>query len=393
ETESPPRPGPWRLAVAAVATLAVAALAYLGWTHRPTHSAEAVRQPVPVARAAIGDLRQEVALSGEFRPYQEVDVDAKVKGYVRTIKVDIGDRVAAGQLLAELEIPEARHNLNRAAAAEARAEQQSLRSHALALDARAVYGRLAEVSKQRPDLIAQQELEEAKAKADAATAAETADRAAVEEATAQHREYEDLLRYSTISAPFAGMITRLYANVGALVGDSGGRGQIVHLSELARLRLVFKVPESAVPSVKEGEPVTVTIPAINVTRQLPIARVSHQLDLSTRTMHVEVDYPNSDNAVTPGLYADVLVPVAQRHRILVIPLEAVAGRRDQSGRVTVLHSDGTIETRAVTLGLVTPTEAEVLSGVHPDEMLVLGARPPRQAGVIFTPQFVPARAK
>lgn len=386
------------IAATAVAAVAVALCMMLAEHVISARSGTAsVRQPLPVFVAQKSDLLQTIELPAEFRPYQEVDVDAKVRGYVRSLRVDVGDRVKVGEVIANLEIPEAMDTLARASAALDRSRHQAAQSEAIFSDAQQIYQRLAGVMKERPDLVAQQDLDQAKAKADAAHAASIASESAIVEAQAYHDQQRDLLNYSKITAPFDGVITKLYVYDGALVGDSGGGGaagsgrSVVHLSQLDRLRLVVRVPASLVPGIHDGTNVSITIPALHLHKTLPVARLSHQVDLQTRTMHVEVDYPNADFAVTPGLYADVDLPVNSRSGVLVVPLEAVNSRNENSGKVFVLGKDGSVQQRDVVLGLVNPNEVEIKSGLAVGEMVVVGVKPGHEKGVIFEPKFMAAR--
>jgi RND family efflux transporter MFP subunit len=356
-----------------------------------------VKEFLPVATARKSTLVQRIQLPAEFRPYQEVDVDAKVRGYVKSLRVDVGDRLSQGEIIAELEIPEAFDDLAKATAALERSRHQAAQSQALFGDAQEMYQRLAAVMKERPELVAQQDLDQAKAKADAARAGSVAAESAVTEAQAYRTQQRDLLDYSKITAPFAGVVTRLYVSNGALVGDSAGRGasssgrSVVHLSQLDRLRLVTKVPESLVPTIRDGASVNVAIPALNMHKTLTVTRMSHQVDLETRTMHVEIDFPNTDLAVTPGLYADVELLVNSRAGVISVPLEAVNARKEESGELYVLSRTGTVQRREVVLGIVTPNEAEIKSGVAEGEWVVVGAKPRPERHMIYEPRFVAAR--
>lgn len=374
---------------------ALTALMWRGTSHAEDTAGDR-RITVPVARVELTDLQQELELPGEFRPFQEVDIDTKVKGYIKSLPVDVGTRVLTGDLLARLEVPEAEENLHKSAAAVERTKNRAAQSQALADDAKEMFERLAGVGKERPDLVAQQDLDQAKAKSDAATAAAIADRSAVIEAEAQLREWHDIVGYEKITAPFAGVITKLYANLGALVGDGGNRGDhsnssVMHIAQLDRLRLVIKIPESAVPVVHEGSLVSVSIPALKRNAELIISRMSHDIDVSTRTMHVEVDYPNADTTVTPGLFADIKLPIAKHTHVVAVPVQALSARKEEKAKVYVLRGDGTIEPRAVTLGIVTATQAEISEGVKPNEMVVMGPPPQHVAGVLFTPQLIAAK--
>jgi RND family efflux transporter MFP subunit len=386
------------IAAAALAAAGVAVLLVAGEHLQGAHgAAAAVKLPLPVIEAHKSDMRQTIRLPAEFRPYQEVDVDAKVHGYVKSLRVDVGDRVKQGDVIAELEIPEASDDLAKAAAGLDRSRHQAAEAQAVFDDAQEMYQRLAAVMKERPELVAQEDLDQAKAKADAARAASVAAESAVSEAEAFHTQQRDLLNYSRITAPFDGIVTRLYVSDGALLGESSGRGgsssgrSVVHLSQLNRLRLVTKVPESLVPTIHDGASVDITIPALNIHKTLPVARISHQVDLETRTMHVEIDYPNTDLAVTPGLYADVDVVVASRSGVLAVPLLAVGSRKEETGTVFVLDKKGRVQQHDVTLGLVGTDEVEVKTGLAAGELVVVGARPGREKGDLYEPRFVAAR--
>lgn len=361
---------------------------------RAIHAAEGATQEaetLPVVKIRKADIEQLLELPGEFRPYQEVDLDAKVKGYVKSMLVDVGDQVKQGQLLAELEIPEVNDDLTRAKAAVERARQQVFQLQAIYADDNEMYKRLASVMNERPELVAQQDVDQAKAKADSAEAAWVAAKSAVDEAEAHKKGLTDMLAYTKIIAPFDGVITKRFVDAGALIGDSAGHGagrSIVHLSQLDRLRLVIKIPESVVPKIHEGDLVNIQIPSLNSNENLPISRMSHQVDADTRTMHIEVDYPNVGVAITPGLYANVNMSVDSRHHVLSIPLEAVVSRKDTSGKVFVLHPDGAVESRSIRLGLVNATQAEILEGVGEGELVAIGVKPSTQKGKIYTARIV-----
>jgi RND family efflux transporter MFP subunit len=386
------------IAAAVLAAAGIAVLLVAGEHLQGAHgTAAAAKLPLPVMKVQKTNMRQNIELPAEFRPYQEVDVDAKVRGYVKSLRVDVGDRVKEGDVIAELEIPEASDDLAKAAAGLDRSRHQAAEAQAVFDDAQEMYQRLAAVMKERPELVAQEDLDQAKAKADAARAASVAAESAVSEAEAFHTQQRDLLNYSRITAPFDGVVTRLYVSDGALLGDSSGRGgsssgrSVVHLSQLNRLRLVTKVPESLVPTIHDGASVDITIPALNIHKTLPVARISHQVDLETRTMHVEIDYPNTDLAVTPGLYADVDVVMASRSGVLAVPLLAVGSRKEDTGTVFVLDGKGRVQQHDVTLGLVGTDEVEVKTGLTAGELVVVGARPGRGKDDLYEPRFIAAR--
>jgi len=342
---------------------------------------------VPVTRT---DLTEELALSAEFRPFQEVNVYAKVSGYVRQMKVDVGDRVKAGDVLAVLEIPELQDELQRASASVERANQEVLRAKASYDDAHLTYTRLSEVLKQQPNLVAQQDIDEAHARDETGKATWVAAQSAVREAIANRAKFTTMIAYSRITAPFGGVITKRYADTGALVGagTASTTQALVRLSQLDPLRLVLPVPESAVPKVRDGAFVEVQVQATNETISAKVSRSSGDVATSTRTMHVEVDVPNRDLRLAPGMYATAILVQESRENILAIPVEAAPNRKGDSASIYVLNRAHKIEERKIRLGLETATQLEVKTGVEEHELVLVGAAGRYQAGQTAEPKLL-----
>lgn len=320
-------------------------------------------QPVAVARVARADLFNEITIPAEFRPYLQVELHAKVSGYVDQINVDIGDQVKARQLLATLEVPELRDELNRAVAAEKRAAADYK-------DAHLVYTRLLAVEKEHPNLVAQQELDAAEAK-DATT------EAALAAAKAEREKYETLLSYTRITAPFDGVVTRRYADPGSLIqaGTTSDTQSmpLVRLSDNYRLRLDFPVSVVYVKDIQLRDPVEVRVESL---KGKPfngiISRFSQKVDEDTRTMITEIEVPNPKLELVPGMYATVVLKVERRPQVLTIPTEAIS--TDKKPTVYVVNSTQEIEERPVTLGLETPTKYEIVGGLKEGELVMIGSR-------------------
>ena len=186
---------------------------------------------VAVELATRGSIRSSITLSGEFRPYQEVDVHAKVAGYIRHIYVDVGDKVKEGQTLAILEVPElsaqvaaAKAAMRRSQDTIQRAEKDLKRAESSYTAAHAAYTRLKQASQARPGLIAEQELDdslakdqEGEAQVGSATAALAEAKSALAVSEADQERYAALEAYAHITAPFAGVVTKRYADTGALI--------------------------------------------------------------------------------------------------------------------------------------------------------------------------------
>ena len=314
---------------------------------------------VAVAAVTRRDLYQELTIQAEFRPYQEVELHAMVAGYLRKIDVDFGDQVKKGDVIATLEVPELDDELAHAVAAKDRAA-------AAYADAHLDYTRLGGVNKSQPNLIAPQELDTSEAR-DRTTAAEVA------AAEADVAKYRTLLSYTRIVAPFDGVITARFADPGALIQPGSSQSlPLVRLSENQLLRLDFPVSVSYVDDIALDEPVEIQMTGSGEALKAKISRFSRRVDMSTRTMETEVQVPNPDLKLIPGMYATVLLKVHRRPRALCIPAEAVA----VSARPTVylVGHDGTIAERSVKLGIETPTGFEVVEGLAEGDLVVVGSR-------------------
>ncbi|HEY2435481.1 MAG TPA: efflux RND transporter periplasmic adaptor subunit [Vicinamibacterales bacterium] len=360
---------------------------------------------VAVAPVTRGDVTQALTIGAEFRANQEIDVHAKVAGYLQSITVDVGDHVKEGQLLALLEVPELQNEAQQDEAAITRAAEDVNRAQADLDRAGAAHdashlaaARLAAVDKTRPKLIAQQDLDEvasrdrqAEAQVATAKASVAAARGQLEYARANGRKTQTLLNYTRISAPFSGVITRRYADHGAMI-QAGTSSQtqtmpIVRLSEVDTLRLVLAVPESAVPSIRLKTPVTVAVPAIGRTFAGAVARFADRLDPDTRTMPVEVDVPNPSGELMPGMNAAATIALREARDVLTVPVEAI-DRGGGRGSLVVVTRDGVIEPRTVTVGLESASRVEVSGPIAAGDLVVIGARDQLKRGTAVTPKIV-----
>ncbi|MBI3878557.1 MAG: efflux RND transporter periplasmic adaptor subunit [Verrucomicrobia bacterium] len=314
-----------------------------------------------MVKVARGELAQSVTFDAELRPFQEIDLHAKVAGFLDRLNVDAGDRVEAGQAIGTLEIPELKAELDHALAAERR-------SQAAAEEAHQSFARLKTAADSQRGLISQQDLDIAQARDLTAEAARA-------EAKANVSKYRTMLDYTRITAPFAGVVTKRYVNVGALIqaGTSSSAVPLVRLSQNDRLRVVFPISLSFVARVKVGDAVEIRIPSAGKTLAGGVARFSRKVETATRTMEAEVDLANADLALIPGVYATVVLKLDKKDSALVVPVEAVA--RDAKGAsIFVVTADKKIEERAVTLGVETPAKLEIVKGVAEGELVMIGSR-------------------
>jgi RND family efflux transporter MFP subunit len=336
---------------------------------------------VAVIHPTHEDLSRSLTLTAEFKPYQEIDVHARVTGYVREMRVDVGDHVKTGDVIATLEIPEIEEDLHKAEAAVLTARQNVQSAQADFEETDQLSARLQAAGKEAPGLIAQQELDTASAKTRANQGNLEAAKQRVVEAEAEVARVKTMIDYSTITAPFDAVVTRRYADTGALIQagtSSSGSSAVVSLAELKRLRLEFPVPESAAASVQVGGAVQVEVAALHQTFTTKISRFAQKVDASTRTMLTEADVDNANFQYMPGMYATARLILEDKKDALAVPLQCVS--TGTKSTVFLLDQNQKIEERDVTLGLETPTMAEVLTGLTPEDRVIVGNRSALQPG-------------
>jgi len=364
--------------LAALVPLAASLAAAVALSGCGAGSEKSEARTVAVARTQRTHLSNSMTFQGEFYPYQDVLIHAKVSGYVNLIRVDIGDRVKAGELLATLEVPELKDQLDGARASARRADAE----HAIA---HLNYQRLVEVNKNQPNLVAQQDLDDAEAK-DAATEAASAT------AKADAGRFSTLSDYTRVLAPFDGVITKRFVDTGTLVeaGTSPNAGPVVELAESDLLRLRFPVPEAETPLVRVGGGVGISVDALHRAFTGRIARDAWDIDRSTRTMIVEVDVPNPDAAFKAGMYASVTLSVQDAAGVLAVPLQALSS--GDSPSILVVGDGNAVTQRQVVVGMRTAALAEIRSGLSEGDLVVVGDRSGLAPGTVVSPKVVESPA-
>jgi RND family efflux transporter MFP subunit len=362
-----------------------------------------------VARVERRNMGNTLAIAGEFKPFQDVEIHAKVSGYIRTIYVDVGDRVKQGQTLAVLEVPELAAQLSGAEAA-ARAAQEQIRraqgdlqrAQSSQVATHSAYVRLKQAADSRAGLVAQQEVDDSQAK-DQEGAAQVASAEAefsgakqqLEMAQANQKQYSALSDYTRITAPFAGVITTRYADTGALIaaGTSNSTQSlpVVRLAQTSVLRLVLPIPESIAAQIRVRETLKVRVQALNQDFTGKVARFADSLNQQTRTMETEVDFENSGNKLLPGMYAEAYLSHNEKSNVLTIPVEAVERNGDQT-EVLVVNSQHIVEERHVQLGQEGSTHIEVLSGLREGERVIVGSPSEFRSGEKVQPKETDARS-
>ena len=250
-------------------------------------------------------------------------------------------------------------------------------------------------------MVAQQEIDVAQGKdleASAGVSSAKDSLAAAEQALlsskASLEKDQAMFSYARMTAPFDAVVTQIYAYTGALLpaGTSSNKGDsaLCHLSQNNLLRLVIPVPERAVPEIHDGQTLEVDVSALKKTFTGKIVRYSDQIDPNTRTMHTEVNVPNANFELVPGMYASVKIPLQSASNVLTVPVQAISLTGTGQGTALVVNSTNHLERREVKLGLQSATDVEVLSGIKENELVVFGEQNQFKEGELVAPKIVEA---
>jgi RND family efflux transporter MFP subunit len=392
---------------------ACAILVFAAWlVFRPRGNGKVEAAPEPTAaRVSVverGSVSHVLALAGQFQPYQVIDVHPKVSGFIRSIRVDIGDRVRQGQTLAVLEVPELQAQLEGTVAQVSRSKDEIVRAEHEVTAAEARYSslhadsdRLQQAAKAQPGLIAQQELDDAQSKdlsaaaqVDSAKAALAAARGGADVARADNRRIGAMESYTNVIAPIDGVITWRYADTGALIQsgtDSNSQSlPIVKLAQSGLLRLRIPVPEDAVRYVKVGDSMLVRVDALDRSFTGKVVRFTRDVNFETRTMETEIDVENKDLSIDPGMYANTQLQLTHADNVWTVPVEALL-LRDNKDVVYALDDQNRVHLKTVEVGLRGSQLAEIKNGLAEGERVILGGQEKYQEGERVTP-VVEARA-
>lgn len=336
---------------------------------------------VNVARVTRSSGQSNLMLPGNIQAVAEAPVLARASGYVRKRHVDIGDRVTAGQVLAEIEAPELLQQIRQAKAALEQATQQIQMAEAAAGSARAnaeflrvTRDRYEALMKQK--VISQQEFDSRQSAWVAGNAQANAQNKAIDVAKSNAAAVEanlarlnDVVGYQQVRAPFAGVITLRNVDAGALVNE--GNTLLFRIAQTDRLRTYLNVPQADAEAVRAGQKATLTSPDLPG-RKFPgsVARTANALDPATRTLLVEVQMENTGRALMPGMYTQVELAVPRRNPPLLIPADTLV-MRSEGPQVAVVAADGTVHFQRVQLGRDMGQQLEALSGVEEGDRLAV----------------------
>ncbi len=302
---------------------------------------------VKVARPTRGDIVRYVTLPGTIRANQQATLYAKVAGYLKSLSVDKGDRVQAGQSLGEIEVPELL------------ADRAKYQAEVKVADTD--YQRVSAAQKKSPDFVTPQSVDEAKGRLDIAGA--------------NLERTETLLRYANITAPFGGIVTARLVDPGAFIPSATGGSlaqntAIVTLADFNTVRAQVALPEIEASLAQVGQPVKLTVEGLaGKTFAATVSRLSYALDDATKTMLIEADLPNPDLALRPGMYATVKVGVEKHGDALLVPAEALV--MEKANAFVYVADGGKAKKTAIKAGFNDGAKVEVLTGLSGSEAVIL----------------------
>jgi membrane fusion protein (multidrug efflux system) len=347
----------------------------------PAQAAQAAPPVIDVVRVLQQPLNLSVEMPGELDPYEIVAIYPKVTGYVKSIRVDRGSRVRAGELIAELEAPEviAQHAESQSKLQGAQAQLGAARSRADG-DA-STYDKLKAASA-TPGVVAGNDVVLAQKALEADQSQVTAAEQNVEAARQALNAVAQMEGYLRVTAPFAGIVTERNVHPGAFVGPASGQGAavpIVTVVDNSRLRLVVPVPEAYVAGATPGAMMDFTVGGYpGETFSGTVARVAHALDVTTRTMAVELDVNNRDGRLAPGTYCQVKWPVRRSGPSLLVPTGSVA---NTTGRTFVIRvTNGHTEWVDVKTGVTAGPLVEVFGSLKPGDQIAARGTDELRAG-------------
>lgn len=353
---------------------------------------------VSVAEAKAANSESDLILPGNITPLTEALINGRAEGYLKRRFVDIGDRVRAGQILAEVEAPELEQQVQQARATLAQTKASLGRAQHTAVQTQSNLG-LAKVTAERwkslveRGVVSKQEFDQKQAEFQSQRAgvesAESDVKAAEENvgaAEANLRRLGELQGYLKIAAPFAGIVTARNVDVGALIATNGST-PLFRVAQIDTLRIVVEVPQHSAAQVRIGDPAEVTLQEFPGRRFLGrIARTANSLDSGARTLPVEVQVPNSDHALLPNMYAQVKLLGARNSPAILVPGDALVVRPE--GTMVALVGPGNrMHFQPVEVGRDYGPQIEIRSGLSLGDRVAVNPTDDVREGAVVSPMM------
>lgn len=353
------------ITIVLVASLAAAACGRGDGASRAAPVTAADPAAIDVVRVVEQSLDVPLSLPGELTAFQSVAMFPRVNGFVKAVNVDRGSKVRAGQLLASLEAPELVAQRSEAQSKLQAAEAQLSVARAKADADKGTFARLKAASA-TPGVVAGNDVVIAEKTADGSANQVLAAEQSVEAARQALNAIRDMEGYLRMTAPFAGVITERNVHPGALVGPStsgAGVTPLLRLVDTDRLRLVVPIPEAYTAEIRPGAEIRLTVAAYpGQSFSGKVARIAQAVDVSTRTMAVELDVANGEGRLAPGTFCQVRWPVRRAGPSLFVPSTSVATTTDRTFVIRI--HNGKTEWIDVKTGLTSGALVEVFGDLR-----------------------------
>ncbi len=352
---------------------------------------------VEIVKPHREDVLHQVVMPASIEAFQKTTLYSKVSGYLEWIGVDIGDQVRKGEVIARIEVPEMldQYKETEAELAIARADYENAQAERESAESdyelqEITYQRLQAVREEEPDVMPQQTVDEARAKFQVARATVKVIDSKINQVLSRIKQIEatlnrlqTLMSYAEIRAPFAGVVTKRSADPGALIQaatSSQNVQSIVTVVSMNTLRLFLDVPESEVPFVDKGDSCVITVDAFpGKIFAGTVTRFATVLDPSTRTMKTEIDIPNPEHILRPGMYGRATLLLEEHSDAITIPAEAL--RAEGESKFVYCVVDGLVKKVEIEVGYNDGVKVEVRAGLEGTESIVLSARDALAEGV------------
>jgi RND family efflux transporter MFP subunit len=406
--EHPKRPSGGRITLLLVLAAAIFLAAFFGG-YIPHHrrdmqiTAEASAQndalpDVTVVTAKIASSIGDLVLPGNIQAVTEAPILARASGYVQRRYVDIGDRVTAGQLLADVEAPELDQQVRQAQASLEQSQSDLARAEA-ALEQGKANEAIAKLTATRWDnlvkrgAVSKQDNDQYQAQYQAQAANVRALERAVDAAkgniAAMQADLErliDMQGYLKVKAPFAGVVTLRNVDVGTLVNT--GNTMLFRIAQTNPLRTFLNVPQSSASDVHVGQMASLATPELPERKfSGAVTRTANALDPSSRTLLVEVQVPNPEGKLLPGMYVEVDLHLPRKDPPLLLPSDTLSVRPEGT-MVAALDSSNAVHFQRVVVGRDYGSQIEVLSGLNAGQRVIANPNDAVQEGVKVHPVFV-----
>lgn len=323
-------------------------------------------------------IYDKVLLPGDILPWGQAALFAKVSGYLEEILYDKGDWVQKGDVIARIAVPELENELKIQEAELAQCKADIERAQAEVTLREIIYNRLAKVQAESKDLVPEEHVDEAKGQLEVAKAELALVRSRGDVVLTRIEKTKTLLGYTTIKAPFSGVITNRWVDPGALIQvattSQDKAASIVHIMDMNTLRVQVHVPEPDTPFIETGKKVTLTV------NELPgkifdasVSRYSWALERNTRTMLVEIDVSNAEHILRPGMFAKATIHLKAHEDVLTIPAEALITESDKA-YIYVADDNNTVRKVPVKTGIDDGIIVEILDGLQESDKVIVAGK-------------------